>query len=246
MNKFIVILLAALVLALPAASKKRHYSKVKNHPITMIDKDTTGVVAYSDTTSLANDSLALDSLAKRSSYSRTVHYTFNDQDLSVLMEPLKALIGIGVVGVFIAIIAIVAIIFFSILPFVFFGLVVYLIVKHHNDKQKLARAALMSGRPIPQNLVKESVETDDEMWRRGLKNVFLGLGIAVLCYCLGAKALAGIGWLILICGVGQAIIAKTSSKKSNKPVAEEESQTPDIHNQTPGPGTPPPPPADEG
>ena len=233
MKKFIMILLAAMVLAMPAVAKKRHHSKVKNHPITMIDQDTTGVVAYSDTTSLANDSLAFDSLANGSSYSRTVHFSLNDQDITRLMGPLKDLIGIGVLGVFVAIIAIVAMIFLSILPFVLFGLVVYLIVKQHNDKQKLARAALMSGRPIPQNLVKETVETDDEMWRRGLKNVFLGLGVAVLCYCLGANSLAGIGWLILICGVGQAVIAKTSSRKKNN-----------IEPPTSDPGTPPPPPTE--
>lgn len=237
MKKFIMILMAALVLAMPAVAKKHHRSKVKNHPITMIDQDTAGVVAYSDTTSLANDSLAFDSLANGNGYSRTVHFSLDEQDISRLMGPLKDLIGIGVLGVFVAIIAIVAMIFLSILPFVLFGLVVYLIVKHHNDKQRLARAALMSGRPIPQNLVKEAVETDDEMWRRGLKNVFLGLGIAVLCYCLGANSLAGIGWLLLICGVGQAVIAKTSSKKKSNISNNEEPPTSD-------PGTPPPPPAE--
>lgn len=234
MKNFIMILIAALVLAMPAEAKKHHRSKMKNHPISMIDKDTAGVVAYSDTTSLANDSIAFDSLANGSSYSRTVHFSLDEQDISRLMGPLKDLIGIGVLGVFVAIIAIVAMIFLSILPFVFFGLVVYLIVKNHNDKQRLARAALMSGRPIPQNLVKEVVETDDEMWRRGLKNVFLGLGIAVLCYCLGANSLAGIGWLLLICGVGQAVIAKTSSRKKNN----------NVEPPTSDPGTPPPPPVE--
>ena len=154
--------MALLLLTAPVTAKKRHHSKMKNHPITMIDQDTAGVVAYSDTTSLATDSLAFDSLANGNTYSRTVHFTLDDQDISRLMGPLKDLIGIGVLGVFIAIIAIVAIIFLSIMPFVIFGLLIFLIVKHHNDKQRLARAALMSGQPIPQNIVKEPVETDDD------------------------------------------------------------------------------------
>ena len=155
MKKFIVFFMALLLLTAPVTAKKRHHSKMKNHPITMIDQDTAGVVAYSDTTSLATDSLAFDSLANGNTYSRTVHFTLDDQDISRLMGPLKDLIGIGVLGVFIAIIAIVAIIFLSIMPFVIFGLLIFLIVKHHNDKQRLARAALMSGQPIPQNIVKE-------------------------------------------------------------------------------------------
>ena len=213
MKKLIVFFLAILLIAAPVTAKKRHHAKMKNHPITMIDQDTAGVVAYSDTTSIAADSVAFDSLANGNTYSRTVHFTLDDQDLSRLMSPLKDLIGIGVVGVIIALLAIVAIVFISIMPFVVFGLVVFLIFKHHNDKQRLARYALMSGQPIPQNIVKQPVETDDEMWRRGLKNVFLGLGVAVLCYCLKADSLAGIGWLILICGAGQAVISKTSSRK---------------------------------
>ena len=241
MKKFIVFFMALLLLTAPVTAKKRHHSKMKNHPITMIDQDTAGVVAYSDTTSLATDSLAFDSLANGNTYSRTVHFTLDDQDISRLMGPLKDLIGIGVLGVFIAIIAIVAIIFLSIMPFVIFGLLIFLIVKHHNDKQRLARAALMSGQPIPQNIVKEPVETDDEMWRRGLKNIFLGLGVAVLCYCLGANSLAGIGWLILICGAGQAVIAKTTKKKSNniEPPASEPGAP-----SSPDTGTPPPPPVE--
>ena len=127
------------------------------------------------------------------------------------------------------------------MPFVIFGLLIFLIVKHHNDKQRLARAALMSGQPIPQNIVKEPVETDDEMWRRGLKNIFLGLGVAVLCYCLGANSLAGIGWLILICGAGQAAIAKTSKKKSNN--IEPPTSNPGAPS-SPDNSTPPPPPVE--
>ena len=72
--------------------------------------------------------------------------------------------------------------------------------------------AMMSGQTMPQDIVRKAVETDYEQWRRGLKNIFLGLGIAVLCYCLGAYRLAGIGWLVAIYGAGLAVIARTSKK----------------------------------
>ena len=49
--------MALLLLTAPVTAKKRHHSKMKNHPITMIDQDTAGVVAYSDTTSLATTHL---------------------------------------------------------------------------------------------------------------------------------------------------------------------------------------------
>ena len=57
---------------------------------------------------------------------------------------------------------------------------------------------------------------DSDMWQRGVKNIFIGLGIAVLFYCFGFESLAGIGWLVAICGVGQAIIGKTTQRKNNR------------------------------
>lgn len=214
MNRLIVFLFAALMLAMPLSAKRSHYAKVRNHPIDMMDKDTAGVIAYSDTTSLAQaDALDADSIYDDDAYSQNSHFELGDNDLNALMKIFSGLFGVGVLGVIVAILIAIVSIVSIIAPFVFFGFLVYLIINHHNEKQRLARMALMSGQPIPQNIMKKKTETADEQWQRGLKNVFIGLGIAVLCYCLGAYQLAGIGWLVLIYGAGLAVISKTSNKK---------------------------------
>lgn len=214
MNRLIVFLFAALMFAMPLSAKRSHYAKVRNHPIDMIDKDTAGVIAYSDTTSLAQaDAVDADSIYDDDAYSQNSHFELGDNDLNALMKIFSGLFGVGVLGVIVAILIAIVSIVSIIAPFVFFGFLVYLIINHHNEKQRLARMALMSGQPIPQNIMKKKTETADEQWQRGLKNVFIGLGIAVLCYCLGAYQLAGIGWLVLIYGAGLAVISKTSNKK---------------------------------
>lgn len=214
MNRLIVFLFAALMLAMPLSAKRSHYAKVRNHPIDMMDKDTAGVIAYSDTTSLAQaDSLDADTIYNEDAYSQNMHYELGDNDLEALAIIFSRLFGVGALGIVVAILIAIVSVISIIAPLVFFGFLVYLIINHHNEKQRLARMALMSGRPIPQNIIKKTVETADEQWQRGLKNVFIGLGIAVLCYCLGAYQLAGIGWLVLIYGAGLAVISKTSNKK---------------------------------
>ena len=44
----------------------------------------------------------------------------------------------------------------------------------------------------------------------GIKNIFLGIGLTVMYFILNINLLCGIGLLIAIYGVGQAIIAKTT------------------------------------
>ena len=73
-----------------------------------------------------------------------------------------------------------------------------------------------SGQQIPQELVRTELQSDEYLWKKGIKNVFLGIGLAILFKCLGADALTGIGWLVALYGVGQAVISKTSSRKRDR------------------------------
>ncbi|MDD7317535.1 MAG: DUF6249 domain-containing protein [Prevotellaceae bacterium] len=225
MSRVIVFLFAALMLALPLSANRSQYAKMRQHAVNMPNNDTAGVAAYSDTTSLARaDSLDIDSLAYANGYSRNVNFQLDDASVRSLAKALSSLLGVGAIGVIVAILMAVVGIVSVLAPFVLFGLLIYLIVNHHNEKQRLARAAIMSGQPIPQDMVKKALETPDEQWQRGLKNVFIGLGIVVLCYCLGAYRLAGIGWLVLIYGAGLAVISKTSNRNKHYEDADDKPQ----------------------
>ncbi|RRC97659.1 DUF6249 domain-containing protein [Prevotella sp. OH937_COT-195] len=214
MSRVIVFLFTALILAMPLSAKQSLHAKKQSHPIDMMDNDTAGMAAYSDTTSFAQS----DSLTNAGTYSHKMKFNINNNDSVIML--FRELVGIGILGVIIVIFVAVIVIILTISPFVFFGFLVYLIVNHQNEKRRFARMAIMSGNPVPQNIVKNFVETDDEQWRRGLKNVFLGLGIVVLCYCFGTDRLAGIGWLVMIYGAGLAVIAKTSRKNKEEKMNE--------------------------
>lgn len=54
--------------------------------------------------------------------------------------------------------------------------------------------------------------SSDRKWRSGVRTLFLGIGIAVCCYCFGCNKLAGIGWLIAICGAGQALTSNNNKR----------------------------------
>ena len=70
--------------------------------------------------------------------------------------------------------------------------------------------AIKSGQPIPDFAAKNQVSRNDYLWSKGIKNIFLGIGLTVMFFILGINALCSIGLLIAIYGVGQAIIAKTT------------------------------------
>ena len=73
-----------------------------------------------------------------------------------------------------------------------------------------------TGQPIPQEFIRTEQQTDDYLWKKGIKNTALGLGLVAFFYCLGADPLVGIGWLVALFGVGQAVIARTSASKRDK------------------------------
>ena len=88
-----------------------------------------------------------------------------------------------------AILAVILVLLIVLAPFIFVGFIIYLISEH---------------------------QSDEYLWKKGIKNVFLGIGLAILFKCLGADPLTGIGWLVALYGVGQAVISKTSSRKRDR------------------------------
>lgn len=145
----------------------------------------TAIVAFSDTTDTDDQDAAPDSV---------MNYTQIHSNMSK-----DAIIPITMVFI-ICFLAPVAII----------GLVIYLIVKSRNQKLKLAEMAIKSGQPIPDFAAKNQASRNDYLWSKGIKNIFLGIGLTVMYFILNINLACGIGLLIAIYGVGQAIIAKTT------------------------------------
>ena len=219
MKKVVFAILMATLVALPSstlAQKHRHTPRTENTvvpsnstPQPSVDADTTGIELFSDTTNV-------DTTDVSTTHSGTNGIDWegdwdSDEDLSP--EDVLGLLGLGVSGTALGIVAVIFALFIIALPFLGIALIVWLIVRSRNRRYRIAEKAVESGQPIPDQFM-EPEKTD--MWQRGVKNIFIGLGLAVLFYCFGFESLAGIGWLVAICGVGQAIIGRTSQRRNNR------------------------------
>ena len=211
MKRYLIIILLAGALLAPVtiqAQKHRHHPQVVNP--TSLPNDTAGIVAYSDTTSIDTAGTSLPA---------SVDDDFDDEDVYVDNFPLndlKDMFGVGVGGTIVAILIILVMLLIAIAPFLVVIFIVYLVFKNRRQRYELAEKAMSSGQQIPQELVRTERQSDDYLWKKGIKNIFVGIGLAILFKCLGADPLTGIGWLVALYGVGQAVISKTSSSKHDK------------------------------
>ena len=104
------------------------------------------------------------------------------------------------------------------LPIFIVALVLYFGYKNKQAKYKLASEALAAGKGIPQELFRGNVKKDnDDILRKGIKNVFLGIGIGVFLWVLTSEeGIAAIGFLIFCIGLGQVVTAyATRPKETN-------------------------------
>ena len=101
------------------------------------------------------------------------------------------------------------------LPIFIVALVLYFGYKNKQAKYKLASEALAAGKEIPQELFRGNVKKDnDDILRKGIKNVFLGIGIGVFLWVLTSKeGIAAIGFLIFCIGLGQIVTAYATRPK---------------------------------
>lgn len=216
MKQFLIALAMLLTLSATApvaAQKHRHHPSVtapvvgqKNQVKDSADNAQKGsdeVVAYSDTTSIDTATTTTVVLESEDDYD-------GDDDFGFLND----IFG-GALSGTVAVVAIIMAFLFLIAPFIALVLIVWLLVRNRNRKYKLAEKAVESGQQIPQELLRTEQQSGDYLWRRGIRNAAVGLGLVAFFYCLGADPLAGIGWLVMFYGVGQAIIGYRDRKKND-------------------------------
>ena len=193
MKRIIATLIIGMTLSAALPTMARHGNRTsatssvvrhKNADASAKKDSATAIVAFSDTTDTDDQDAAPDSV---------MNYTQIHSNMSDVAKQ----------------ITIVFIICF-LAPVAIIGLVIYLIVKSRNQKLKLAEMAIKSGQPIPDFAAKNQASRYDYLWSKGIKNIFLGIGLTVMFFILDINALCSIGLLIAIYGVGQAIIAKTT------------------------------------
>lgn len=171
-----------------------------------------GVEAFSDTTSIAEENATVPRVYVDDDFD------FDDfEDFEDMPGWLRSLLGgsIGVFGgIFIILMLIIAVLL-ALAPFVALVLILRYLIRQHNDRVTLASKAMESGQPIPEELMPVDKQSDEYLRRRGIRNIWIGIGMAIMFGIWGADMLTGVGFLVLCYGIGQVFIARSSKKKND-------------------------------
>lgn len=182
-------------------------NKVVSVNVNAADDDTTGIVAYSDTTSTDTASVQYNMPAPADWDS------FDDEDM---FNALKNIDHMGAWATVLAILAVLFVLLICLAPFIALILIIWLIVRNRNQRLKLAEKAMENGQPIPQEALSTPTATDEDLKNKGLRNIFLGLGLVACGYFIIGDLLQGIGVILFFYGLGQAFIARSSNKKKEQ------------------------------
>ena len=209
-----VLIALALVLTLSATTINARPLH-RHHPqttavVTAPDSASKGVDAYSDTASVDNNDAALDN----EDSDATTNY--NPADYDNPFSYWNNTIGWGFGGTMLATVTIILVFLFLLAPFIILALVIRYLIKRHNDKVKLAEKAMETGRPVPESLMSADKQSDEYMWKRGVRHIAVGLGLMIMFWFWGATPLAGIGALVACAGAGQVFIARSSESRSRR------------------------------
>ena len=187
-------------------------NKVVSVNVNAADNDTTGIVAYSDTT--ATDTASIQ-------YNMPAPPDWDDFDDDDIFNALKNIGNLGVWATVFTILSLFVLLLICLAPLIALILIVWLIVRNRNQRLKLAEKAMENGQPIPQEVLTNPTVTDTDLRNSGLRNIFLGLGLVACGYFIIGDLLQGIGVILFFYGLGQAFIARSSKKKDEDVVKTE-------------------------
>ena len=163
-----------------------------------------GIEAFSDTTS-ADTSTAVASSYDDDDDDAPQYSKYSTTRYSDPFDYVGNMFGTGGVVV----ICILCLVFGLLLifsPFILLFLVIRLLMRRHDDRVRLAEMAMEKGQPIPESEKGIDRQSDEYLVKQGLRNAFLGGGLCVMFLIWDSDFLAGIGALVLLYGLGQAVI----------------------------------------
>ena len=201
MKKYLIAIAMVLTLSTTAgaaAQKHRHTPRTEQVDST---KTNDAIEAFSDTTAVA-DTTVYDVRA-----GGTQVRIYSDEDVKGVMEQVfGSLDGKAVTGVLIVLGTL--FILFVLFPIIIIIGVVYFINRNRKQRLKLAEMAMQNGQKIPENLLKEEAVQNDDDYRRGLRQMFTGVGLAIFLGIVAGELGFGIGALVFFIGLGKWYIAR--------------------------------------
>lgn len=175
--------------AVDTTPRHRHQHVDDAVQVQQVDTAYEAVEAYSDTTTYEAD---------------------NDATTPTVSIPANSVNPADYGDPFIAILLTLLFLIFILAPIVIVVLLIRYLFKRHNDRVLLREKEMERNYEHKEyRQVDYEKVRDDYIWKRGIQNVALGLGLVLMFGCWGAEALVGVGLLVMCFGIGQMVIART-------------------------------------
>ena len=222
MKKILFSLVAIMLLGSTVPMEAQRHRHTPRTTVVDDTKADNGIEAYSDTSSTAQpfDSTAYSTAADTDDVNDS-----NRFDPSRFSDPFSwfAFLGTsGFVGILITVLLIGVVLLFLFMPLIIVLLIIRYLVRRHNDRVRLAEKAMEQGQPISEGEMPLNKKSPDYLWRRGVRNVSIGAGLALFLWFLGADSLVGIGLLVACLGVGQMFMVRYNYDSKFKRKEEEQ------------------------
>ena len=208
MKKILFSLVAIMLLGSTVPMEAQRHRHTPRTTVVDDTKADNGIEAYSDTSSTVQsiDTTAYDTTADADDINDS-----NRFDPSRFSDPFSwfAFLGTsGFVGILLTILLLGVGLLFLFMPLIIVLLIMRYMVRRHNDRVLLAEKAMEQGQPISEGEMPLNKKSPDYLWRRGVRNVSIGAGLALFLWFLGADSLVGIGLLVACLGVGQMFMVR--------------------------------------
>ena len=199
MKKYLIAMTMLLTFAMGQTVTAQSKSPKATEELVDSTKKGDALEAYSDTTDVAYDSTVVSRRHRIGGY----------VDGSGIVNDIFGNIGVeGMWGM--TFVLMVLVIIFVIAPVIILALLFFFLYKNRKQKMKMAEMAMKQGQPIPDELLVDHKETDDELWQKGLRQTFLGVGLLAFFGYVGSTLGIGVGILVTVIGLGKLAIVKTS------------------------------------
>ena len=212
MKQYVIAIALVLTLSLSAeaaAQKHRHTPRTEQVDSSKNNRD--AIEAFSDTTSVADSEDAEDD--KYITYRRGTTYSTSG-DVEELKEVMDSVGGFFAPWMAVSIVAIVVI--FLLAPLLIIIVIFYFVNRNRRERYKLAQMAIQNGQPIPDEILKDH---DSKMmtseYHAGIRQMFVGIGLAIFLGIIIGKLGFGIGALVFFIGLGKWFVARQSGNTGN-------------------------------
>ena len=205
MKKVLIVLTLMLTLGMGAqAAAQKHRHTPRGTELVDTTKHNSAVDAFSDTTDTAGVNYFDDEdFDEDEQIKRGISTVFDHLD----NEGMWAAVVVPIVAI---------IIIFLLAPLLIIIAIFYFVNKNRKDKMKLAQMAMEKGQPIPDKFLNEQPTEVDDEYQKGLRQCFIGIGLAIFLGFAAHEIGFGIGALVFFIGLGRVIAAKTAAKKNEK------------------------------